>query len=259
MKDRAPVVAGSFYPDSVTELEQDLAEMLSSSAASKIKPKALIVPHAGYCYSGQIAASAFSALKNINTLIRRVVLLGPGHRVYLSGCAVPGYHNFVTPLGKIPVDRASCRMLLASGLVSQQDEAHRLEHSLEVELPFLQTCLTDFQLVPIVVGETTANEVSNLLALFSNAADTLFVVSTDLSHYHSVQQAKLIDDRTIAAILSYDLTSRGDDACGCYALNGLLDYAHKKNWQISLVQQGNSGDNMGNKEKVVGYASFILY
>jgi len=259
MKDRNPVVAGSFYPESPQELKQDLSHMLSPCSSSEVFPKGLIVPHAGYCYSGNIAATGYATLKQFKDTIKRVILLGPSHRVYLHGCAVPHYDYFCTPLGKVPVDEQACRQLVDAGLLGQGDQPHALEHSLEVQLPFLQTCLDDFQLVPIVVGEASPQEVSKILNFFSDDPENLVVVSSDMSHYHSDQEARILDKKTIEAILAFNLNIQPYDACGCHAVNGLLDYAHQHKWHIKLLDHGNSGDTSGDKSKVVGYASFILY
>ncbi|WP_281560934.1 AmmeMemoRadiSam system protein B [Thalassomonas sp. RHCl1] len=259
MKDRNPVVAGSFYPESPQELKQDLSQMLAPFPLSETFPKGLIVPHAGYCYSGSIAASGYATLKHFKDTIKRVILLGPSHRVYLQGCAVPHYEFFSTPLGKVRVDEQACRQLVEAGLLVQQDQPHALEHSLEVQLPFLQTCLDDFQLVPIVVGEASPQEVSKILDVFSGNPENIIVVSSDMSHYHSDKEARLLDQKTIEAILAFNLDIQPYDACGCHAVNGLLDFAHREDWRIKLLEHGNSGDTSGDKSKVVGYASFILY
>ncbi|WDE09163.1 AmmeMemoRadiSam system protein B [Thalassomonas viridans] len=259
MKNRAPVVAGSFYPESSQVLQQDLSHMLASCPSSEQVPKGLIVPHAGYCYSGNIAASGYATLKHFKDTIKRVILLGPSHRVYLHGCAVPHYDFFSTPLGKVPVDEQACLQLVDAGLLVQQDQPHALEHSLEVQLPFLQTCLDDFQLVPVVVGEASPQEVCKILDFFAGNPEDLIVVSSDLSHYHNDREARVLDQKTIEAILAFNLNLQPYDACGCHAVNGLLDFAHRKNWHIKLLEHGNSGDTSGDKNKVVGYASFILY
>lgn len=136
MRERNPVVAGSFYPESAQELQQDLSQMLAPCPSTEIFPKGLIVPHAGYCYSGNIAASGYATLKQVKASIKRVILLGPSHRVYLQGCAVPHHEFFSTPLGKVPVDEQACSELAEAGFLVQQDQPHALEHSLEVQLPF---------------------------------------------------------------------------------------------------------------------------
>ena len=258
INDRPAAVAGSFYSSSSSELQQNINDMLAVPLSPNYCPKALIVPHAGYYYSGAIAANAYAYLRN-QKHINRVVLIGPSHRVYLQGCAVPSYQTFSTPLGTISIDRKSCQHLLNLNLVSQTDEAHVLEHSLEVQLPFLQTCLTDFELVPIVIGQATTKDVSCILAEFSQQANTLIVASSDLSHFHHYAKAQTLDNKTIHSILDFDTNIQPEDACGCYAVNGLLDYAKQQHWQITLIDHGNSGDISGDKNSVVGYASFTLY
>lgn len=264
MKYRTAAVAGSFYPDSAEQLNQELNVFLSTQSdpeiQATIQARALIVPHAGYCYSGAVAGYAYVYLKNISHKIRRVILLGPSHRVALQGCAISSCDFFTTPLGQIAIDKASYTQLLSEDLVTVVDQAHLLEHSLEVQLPFLQRCLQEFVLLPIVVGYCSAAHISRILDLVkANQADTLVVVSSDLSHYHPYQQAQRIDDATIHSILNYEQHLKGEEACGCYAVNGLLRYAENQNWSIKLLKKANSGDTFGSKNEVVGYASFILY
>ncbi|WP_028863601.1 AmmeMemoRadiSam system protein B [Psychromonas aquimarina] len=259
MKYRGPVVAGSFYPAAPEQLKTELHTFISVSPEPNINPHALIVPHAGYCYSGAVAGEAYAYL-NAAAEIKRVIVLGPSHRVPLQGCAVSNYDVFSTPLGKIDVASDCYKKLLKSALVSFCDSAHLFEHSLEVQLPFLQTCLQDFTIVPIVVGQCQPQLVSELLSVLqADDPSTVVIVSTDLSHYHSYQQAQILDSQSIDKILNYEANLHGQDACGCYAVNGLLDYAAKQGWKIKLTAQANSGDTLGNKQQVVGYASFILY
>ncbi|PKH02499.1 AmmeMemoRadiSam system protein B [Psychromonas sp. MB-3u-54] len=260
MKYRIAAVAGSFYPATAEQIDQQLSVFLNAPSESTIQAKALIVPHAGYCYSGAVAGYAYSYLKNITYYIHRVILLGPSHRVALQGCALSNCDCFTTPLGSIPIDKGSYTQLLQEELVTIDDQAHLLEHSLEVQLPFLQRALHDFELVPIVVGQCSEQDVSRILAILQvDEPGTLVVVSSDLSHYHSYQEAQLLDDRTIQHILNYEYNLKGEDACGCYAINGLLSYAKKQHWAIKLLKKANSGDTLGSKKEVVGYASFILY
>ncbi|MFT6925797.1 MAG: AmmeMemoRadiSam system protein B [Psychromonas sp.] len=260
MKYRTAAVAGSFYPATAEQINQELSLFLNTPLASEIQAKALIVPHAGYCYSGAVAGYAYSYLKSIAHNIHRVILLGPSHRVALQGCAISSCDCFATPLGLIPIDKDAYVQLLNKNLVSISDQAHLLEHSLEVQLPFLQGSLQNFVLVPILVGQCSTQQVCKILeTLEVNEPGTLVVVSSDLSHYHSYQQAQILDNRTIQHILNYDHHLEGEDACGCYAVNGLLSYAKKQHWPIKLLKKANSGDTFGSKKEVVGYASFILY
>jgi len=260
MKYRKTAVAGSFYPDSAEQINEELSVFLNVATEPQIQPRALIVPHAGYCYSGAIAGSAYAYLKNFSSKIKRVILLGPSHRVPLQGCAISSCDFFSSPLGDIPVDRKSYALLLQNKLVATCDDAHLLEHSLEVQLPFLQTCLHDFSLVPIVVGQCFSKSISEILNVLEvNEPSTLVVVSSDLSHFHSYKKAQLLDQITIAQILNYEYGLAGEDACGCYAVNGLLRYAKSQNWHVTLVEKANSGDICDRKSEVVGYASFVFY
>lgn len=265
MNVRMPAVAGSFYPNDIQQLKQQLASFLHEKPADDIAPKALIVPHAGYCYSGAIAGHAFSYLQNYKDEIERVILLGPSHRVPLWGCAVPNSAAFATPLGDINIAQDACQQLQTLGLANFSEQAHQWEHALEVQLPFLQTCLNNFDLIPIVVGTCQPKEVAALLTtlLAEQAQNTLIVVSTDLSHYHDYEEAQALDNDTIMRILALASDIAPEKACGCYALNGLLDFCAQQAWQIKLISKANSGDSKevvsANKTQVVGYASFILY
>lgn len=262
MKSREPAVAGSFYPNNPAQLQMDITALLDGIPEFKNKPKALIVPHAGYCYSGAVAAKAYRYLNKIKH-IKKVILLGPSHRVALQGCAVPSHQYFTTPLGQVKVDATACQHLVDKGLASCSDQAHQWEHSLEVQLPFLQQCLDDFELIPVVVGESNPEQVSRLLTELARIPATLIVVSTDLSHFHQYENAQRLDDATIDRILALDSSIQGHNACGCNALNGLLDFCKQQQWQIKLINKANSADisdqTLINKERVVGYASFILY
>lgn len=265
MNVRIPAVAGSFYPDNAEQLKRQLASFLIDEPADDIVPKALIVPHAGYCYSGAIAGHAFSYLQKSRNKFKRVILLGPSHQVPLLGCAVPSSAVFATPLGEISIDQLACRQLQMLGLANYSEQAHQWEHALEVQLPFLQTCLKHFDLIPIVVGACQPKDVAALLKtlLSEQAPNTLIIVSTDLSHYHAYDEAQALDNNTIKRILALSPDITPDNACGCYALNGLLNFSMQQSWQIKLISQANSGDSKdvasANKTQVVGYASFILY
>ncbi|MFT6986822.1 MAG: AmmeMemoRadiSam system protein B [Psychromonas sp.] len=260
MKYRTAAVSGQFYPESALQLRSEVNAFLTATTEEGIHTHALIVPHAGYCYSGGVAGCAYAYLKSIASHITRVILLGPSHRVALQGCAVSNYEAFATPLGLIDVASECYPPLLKLGLVSSCDSAHLLEHSLEVQLPFLQCCLDNFKIVPIVVGQNSPHTIKEILNVLKvDDGSTLVVVSSDLSHYHPYQQAKILDNNTIDKILNYDHTLTGEDACGCFSVNGLLDYAHSQRWKIKLIQKTNSGDILGSKKEVVGYASFILY
>jgi AmmeMemoRadiSam system protein B len=256
---RQSAVAGSFYPNDPVELKNQLKTMLNNLPNPQQQPKALIVPHAGYYYSGAVAAHAYASLSQLKSQIKRVVLLGPSHRVYLQGCAVPDNQIFNTPLGDITIDTHNCQNLVDGDLAQVNNQAHVQEHSLEVQLPFLQQLLDDFVLLPIVVGQSTPEQVSALLTELTKLEDSLLVVSTDLSHFHPYDQAKQLDTNTIEQILQFQPNLDGQDACGCYSVNGLLHFAKTQNWQSELLNYANSGDINHSKDEVVGYASFILY
>lgn len=258
MKYRPPAVAGTFYPETQTQLQSTMLQMFDDLNTSAPMPKALIVPHAGYIYSGKVAAHAYSYIKAHNTEIKRVVLLGPSHRCQLQGCAVPSFDYFMTPLGDIPIDSQNCAKLRQLGLAQQLDQAHTQEHSLEVQLPFLQHCLDDFVLLPITVGDCLPDDVAKVIDLFAKMPNTLIIISTDMSHFLTYQQATDLDQKTIERIEKCDATLAPEDACGCHALNGMLRFAQQQNWQPQLVFKANSGDINHAKQEVVGYASFIV-
>lgn len=255
---RPPAVAGLFYPANPRELEAMvdgfLAEATPTGAAP---PKALIVPHAGYIYSGPIAASAFRQLERLRDTVTRVVLLGPSHRVPLLGLAVSSAALFHTPLGDIPVDRALCDRLAALPQVHPLDQAHAMEHSLEVQLPFLQRTLDAFQLVPLVVGDASADEVAEVLELAWGGPETLIVISSDLSHYHGYTTAQQMDHATAQAIETLHPESVSyDGACGRNPVNGLLRVAQRKGLHAHTLDLRNSGDTAGSRDSVVGYGAW---
>ncbi len=265
---RQAAVADLFYPadpaELTTQVKQFLCATNKNSSEQKVNPsdkpraKALIVPHAGYIYSGAVAGRAFAQLLDDNK-IETVVLLGPAHRVYLQGCALPEANTFATPLGKITIEQQDYEALSALDGVIISDQPHLDEHCLEVQLPFLQLCLEQFSLLPIVVGECSPSVVADILELFSQRENTLIVVSSDLSHYHSYDEACRIDRQTCEQILNLSTQLSSLQACGCYALNGLNMYAKRHDLAIEQVCYLNSGDSAGDKSKVVGYASFALY
>jgi len=258
---RAPAVAGLFYPGDAAVLARDLQAMLSAVPESKIPadvPKAVIVPHAGYIYSGPIAASAYARLRRLRDTIRRVLLLGPVHRVPVHGLALPGALAFETPLGRVPVDREAVNRILPLRQVTTSVAAHALEHSLEVQLPFLQQVLGDFQLVPLAVGDATAEEVAEVIEILWGGPETLIVVSSDLSHYLPYNLAQHIDNQTCAAIVRMQALDSHEQACGATPVNGLLLAARRRHLTPLLLDQRNSGDTAGERDRVVGYAAFAF-
>jgi AmmeMemoRadiSam system protein B/AmmeMemoRadiSam system protein A len=258
---RPAAVAGMFYPREPRTLAHEVQALLGrfGDASPRVGfPKALVVPHAGYIYSGSIAARAYSELAGARGLVRRVVLLGPVHRVPVRGLAAPLAHAFETPLGTIAIDQAALRVLHDLPQVVTSDPAHALEHSLEVQLPFLQTMLGEFTLVPLAVGMASVAEVAEVLERLWGGAETLVVISTDLSHYHSYDVARSVDAATLARIAACAADIDHDEACGATPLNGLLSFARKRNFPLRLLAACNSGDTAGDKDRVVGYSAFAL-
>jgi len=260
---RPPAVAGMFYPGDPAGLRDELLTCLAVPPAPTFPDagllKSLIVPHAGYVYSGGTAGHAYARLAPLAGRIRRVVLLGPCHRISVRGLAAPTVKAFTTPLGSIPLDRAALDALADLPLVVASDAAHAQEHSLEVQLPFLQTVLGAFELVPLAVGDASAGEVAEVLDRLWGGPETLIVISSDLSHFHSYREAQSIDNATVSHILALDQLTSFDQACGALPINGLLAVARRRGLRIERVAQCNSGDTAGDKGRVVGYASFALY
>ena len=259
---RQPAVADMFYPANPHELHRMVVSYLNEAqkpGLDSVAPKAIVAPHAGYIYSGPIAASAYARLKPAKDQITRVILLGPTHRVPLLGCACSTAQYFATPLGNIPLDRKMINGILSLPFVQELDEAHALEHSLEVHLPFLQEVLTEFTLVPIVVGDCTPAQVGELLEAVWGGPETLIVVSSDLSHYHDYETAKRMDSATCKAIEDLDLASiDSQHACGVMPLRGLLYVAKKHALHATTIDCRNSGDTAGPRNQVVGYGAYVF-
>jgi hypothetical protein len=260
---RPPAVAGMFYPGDPASLRDELLTCLAVPPAPTFPDagllKSLIVPHAGYIYSGGTAGHAYALLAPLAGRIRRVVLLGPCHRVSVRGLAAPTAKAFATPLGSIPLDRAALDALADLPQVVASDAAHAQEHSLEVQLPFLQTVLGAFELVPLAVGDASAGEIAEVLDRLWGGPETLIVISSDLSHFHGYREAQSIDNATVSHILALDQLTSFDQACGALPINGLIKVARLRGLRIERVAQCNSGDTAGDKGRVVGYASFALY
>ncbi len=257
---REPAVAGSFYPAEPEMLRADIRRYLDAVRGDAPVPKAIIVPHAGYVYSGAVAASAYARLVAARGVIRRVVLLGPSHRVGFRGLATSSAELFRTPLGDIPVDITAVDALLTLPQVRELDQAHLQEHSLEVQLPFLQETLGRFSLIPLVVGDADGQEVAEVLESVWGGLETLVVISSDLSHYHSYEQARDQDTATSRAIESLAPEAlRYEDACGRNPINGLLTLARKHGYRIDTIDLRNSGDTAGPRDRVVGYGAYVLH
>jgi AmmeMemoRadiSam system protein B len=257
---RDTAVAGLFYEDDSDQLRQHVTALLEAAdAIVECPPQALIVPHAGYVYSGQTAAAAYAQLAPLADVIERVVLFGPTHRVALQGMALPSVDAFATPLGNIPVDQDSIKRAKQLPGICVSDEAHRQEHSLEVQLPFLQTVLGSFSLMPILVGQCAPTAVARVMDTLWGGPNTLLVISTDLSHFHPYEQARQRDALTCERIEAKDNTLNGQDACGAHALNGLMSTEHCRPMTVKLLDTRNSGDTAGGKDRVVGYGAFRLH
>ncbi|HET9645311.1 MAG TPA: AmmeMemoRadiSam system protein B [Burkholderiaceae bacterium] len=259
---RPAAVAGLFYPAERATLGAQVRQLLADvpdDAPSRRVPKLLVAPHAGYRYSGPVAAHAYSTLRQANG-IRRVVLLGPAHTVYLSGIAAPRAPAFETPLGRVTIDHDAFAQLedLAQPVV-RDDVTHASEHALEVQLPFLQFVLGDgFSLVPMAVGRVPREAVARVLERLWGGDETLVVVSTDLSHYLPYQQARSVDRVTVDRILALDPDIEPQRACGAFALAGALEVARNRGLKPRLLDMRNSGDTAGDKRRVVGYASLAM-
>jgi hypothetical protein len=257
---RRPAVAGSFYPAQPDRLRRNVVELLADAeTALKITPKALIAPHAGYIYSGAPAAAAFATLRDSARILARVVLIGPAHYVPIRGIVLPTVDAFETPLGRVPVDHDGLNEITGLPFVSRNDAAHAPEHALEVELPFLQIVLPSFSLLPLVVGDATAHEVAQVLAWLWSGPETLLVISSDLSHYHSYETARRLDAATAMAIENGDWASlKSGQACGYLPIAGLLIEANRHKLKARRLSLCSSGDTAGPRDRVVGYGAWIF-
>jgi MEMO1 family protein len=258
---RPPAVAGFFYPADPVELQDVVRTLIDRASAVGVTPGAMsyIVPHAGYIYSGSVAAVAYAHLRRAGVKPRRIVIIGPSHRVYLQGIAVSEANIFRTPLGDIPLDTQAKRTLLKRGDVILSDMPHSQEHSLEVQLPFLQELFAEFELVPLVVGAAEPHYVAAVLESVASDPDTLLLASSDLSHYLSYDEARRVDADTNTRILAFANTLTGEQACGAVALNGLLSLAKERKATISPLSLLNSGDTAGDRARVVGYGAYAIH
>ncbi len=259
---RPAAVAGMFYPAAPRELAREVDDMLAHSATSGLAPgfpKALIVPHAGYVYSGSVAAEAYDRLRPARGIVRRVVLLGPCHRVPVRGLALPEATAFATPLGQVPIDQEAVKSLAGLPQVVVSRAVHAEEHALEVQLPFLQRVLGEFSLVPLAVGAATPEQVAEVIDRLWGGAETLIVISSDLSHYHPYEEARAIDRGTAQAILDYSTEIDHEQACGATPVAGMLLAAKRHRLKVELLDLRNSGDTAGGRGRVVGYAAFAFW
>jgi len=257
---RQPAVSGLFYPGSAEELARTVRACLDGAPARQERPpRALIAPHAGYVYSGPVAGSAFARLAPLRGKVSRVVVIGPSHHVAFRGLAVPSADAFATPLGEVSVDRVAVERLLALPQVVERDDAHAREHSLEVQLPFLQEVLGVFALVPIASGDASAEEVAEVLELLFDEPGTLVVASTDLSHYHDHATARRLDGATSRAIEALQPEALSwESACGRVGVSGLLVLARRRGLTVRTLDLRNSGDTAGPSDRVVGYGAYEL-
>jgi AmmeMemoRadiSam system protein B/AmmeMemoRadiSam system protein A len=258
---RKAAVAGMFYPEDPRRLSAEVQGFLSHAGTpTGPAPKAIIAPHAGYKYSGAIAAKAYALLKPVADQITRVVLLGPCHRVAVQGLALSGADYFETPLGRIEIDKQAEDAIKGFGQVGVFPPTHQAEHALEVHLPFLQELLGDFKLVPLVVGETPPDKVAEVLAALWGGPETLIVISSDLSHFLDYDAARQIDKRTCEAITSFDPAKiERNGACGRFPVGGLLQLAKQRGMKVETIDLKNSGDTAGTKDRVVGYGAWAFY
>lgn len=265
---REPAVAGLFYSDHPGKLRHAVDEYLQLEPASATPcddyiaatPKAIIVPHAGYIYSGSTAAQAYRALAPVASSIRRVVLLGPSHRVGFDGVAFCSSDYFRTPLGDVPIDQSAFVAISNLPNIQLLDKAHEQEHSLEVQLPFLQYLLPNFKLVPLVVGDASMDTVASVLNALWGDDETLIVISSDLSHFHDYSAAKAIDARTCQAIEQFKPEQISyDQACGRNPVKGLLCVAKSRDLLVKTLSLCNSGDTAGDRNRVVGYGAWAFY
>lgn len=261
---RPTAVAGVFYPGDPATLRAEVESLLTAAATSDIarQPhgpiKVLIVPHAGYVYSGPVAAAGYAQLAAERARIRRVVLLGPTHRVALRGVAVPTADGFASPLGRVALDKALLARVQSLPGVVANNVAHAAEHSLEVQLPFLQAALDRFTLLPLAVGHVDETRLAAILDAVWGGDDTLIVVSSDLSHYHPYADAQRIDRATVDRILALDSALDHEQACGATPINAALAIARRTGLAPRLLALCNSGDTAGDRDRVVGYCAVAL-
>jgi AmmeMemoRadiSam system protein B len=259
---RPAAVAGSFYPGEPTALAAEVAAFLASAAPDpdgSRPPKAIIAPHAGYMYSGAIAASIYARLAPLKSIVRRVVLAGPAHRVYVRGAAIPSVQGFASPLGTVRLDVDALATLRSLPFVEVSDRAHAMEHSLEVHVPFLQAVLGDFSLVPVLVGDASPEEAARLFDALWGGDETLIVVSSDLSHYLPYEAARARDRETAGTILRMDASLVPEEACGAAPINGLIRAARQRSLTVEQIDVRNSGDTAGGRDRVVGYGAFAFH
>lgn len=258
---RQPAVAGQFYPADGSPLRELVDDLLEQApAALGDAPKAVIAPHAGFMFSGEVAATAYARLAPERGRIRRVVVLGPSHFVPVRGVAASSAARFVTPLGSMAVDTQGLETALEQPGVTIADRAHEREHSLETQLPFIQRVLGDVEIVPLVVGDATGEEVGRVLAALWGGPETAVAISSDLSHFHENAMARQLDEATARAIVALRGNDLGpDNACGFLPIAGLLWNAARRDARVETLQLANSADAGAPSTSVVGYGAFALH
>ncbi|MGF1727771.1 AmmeMemoRadiSam system protein B [Photobacterium nomapromontoriensis] len=259
MHTRPPAVAGQFYTQSPEQLQSQLDCWLPKGLSWPHPIRAIIAPHAGYIFSGKVAANAYQYLKSQADRIHRVIIIGPSHRHYFNGCAVPSAAFFSTPLGNIKIDTQCIDKLKEIDDIEVSDQVHAQEHCLEVQLPFLQSCLHDFTLLPLLTSNVSPTRVANIIDTLWQGNDCLLIISSDLSHFHSYSTAQHIDSHTCALIENHEPSLTPEQACGSTGINTLLLLAKQRGYQFTRKAFINSGDTTaGDKEKVVGYVSYLI-
>lgn len=257
---RPAAVAGLFYPGSAHELRPMVDQFLEATPVSGPAPvvKAVIAPHAGYVYSGPVAGSAFRCFAQDAARIRRIVLIGPAHRIMVEGLALPEQTAFETPFGSVPIDSELAELIADMPQVSKSREAHAPEHCLEVELPFLQVLLGDFSILPLLLSDASADETADVLERVWGGEETRFVVSSDLSHFLTYEAAQDLDRETASQVVEMQGQIAEYRACGAVAINGLLEAAKRRGLMPKVLDLRNSGDTAGGRSRVVGYGAFAF-
>ncbi|WP_404426095.1 AmmeMemoRadiSam system protein B [Thalassospira australica] len=265
---RPPAIAGTFYPAAPDMLRSEIDGLIHAAVESQTEndtpiPKAIIVPHAGLMFSGAIAGLGFATVRALKGTVKRIVIIGPAHRMAFQGIAIARADGFATPIGDVRCDLAGLQAALAWPQVQVLDEAHRLEHGLEIELPFIQRLFgedADIGIVPLLVSRCSAWQVHEVIEALWGGPETLIVISSDLSHFHDYDTAKRIDDNTRAMIERFDAESiTSGDACGALPVAGMLMSARKRGMRIRTLGMCNSGDVTGDKSRVVGYGAWAVY
>ncbi|RMG95576.1 MAG: AmmeMemoRadiSam system protein B [Chloroflexi bacterium] len=259
-KVRSPAVAGTFYPSQPVHLRQTVRQFLESAVYLHVPPpKAIIVPHAGYLYSGPVAGTAYRHWLSDGQQIERLVLIGPAHWVPVFGIAATSFTAFATPLGEMVVDLEAVEKIRPFPYIHISNPAHIPEHCLEVQLPFLQEICPQARIVPLLVGDATPQQVAEILSVFWSDSHTRFIVSSDLSHYHTYETARRLDMATAMAIQRQRPNAIGpEQACGRLAIQGLLYLTEQSGMVVHIADLRNSGDTAGSKDQVVGYGAFLF-